>query len=94
MPSMRPSVQRLTDLGVVAAIAAGISVASQSWSGFNSPDSEFYASLALFGSDITDERSNPRTPGRDWDTSPPCEPSSRSSDRGWVSRCGVAYSSR
>ena len=59
MPSMRPSVQRLTDLGVVAAIAAGISVASQSWSGFNSPDSEFYASLALFGSDITDRAFEP-----------------------------------
>ncbi|MED5345818.1 MAG: hypothetical protein VX616_06555, partial [Actinomycetota bacterium] len=56
---MRPSVQRLTDLGVVAAIAAGISVASQSWSGFNSPDSEFYASLALFGSDITDRAFEP-----------------------------------
>ncbi len=59
MPSMRPSVQRLTDLGVVAVIAAGISVASQSWSGFNSPDSEFYASLALFGSDITDRAFEP-----------------------------------
>jgi len=56
---MRPSVQRLTDLGVVAAIAAGISVASQSWSGFNSPDSEFYASLALFGSDVTDRAFEP-----------------------------------
>jgi len=59
VPSMRPSVQRLTDLGVVAAIAAGISVASQSWSGFNSPDSEFYASLALFGSDVTDRAFEP-----------------------------------
>ena len=59
MPSMRPSVQRFTDLGVVAAIAAGISVASQSWSGFNSPDSEFYASLALFGSDVTDRALEP-----------------------------------
>ena len=56
---MRPSARRLTDLGVVAAMAAGISVASQSWSGFNSPDSEFYASLALFSSDVTDRAFEP-----------------------------------
>ncbi len=32
---------------------------SRQWAGFNSPDSEFYASLALFGSDVTDRALEP-----------------------------------
>ncbi|NQW71694.1 MAG: hypothetical protein HQ453_03110, partial [Actinobacteria bacterium] len=32
---------------------------SRQWAGFNSPDSEFYASLALFGSDVTDRAIEP-----------------------------------
>ena len=47
------------------AIILGISVfsaflsGSRQWAGFNSPDSEFYASLALFGSDVTDRALEP-----------------------------------
>ena len=47
------------------AIILGISVfsaflsGSRQWAGFNSPDSEFYASLALFGSDVTDRAIEP-----------------------------------
>ena len=59
MPSMHPAVQRLVDLGVVAGITVCIGGVSQRWSGFNSPDSEFYASLALFGSDVTDRAFEP-----------------------------------
>ena len=46
-------------------IILGISVfsaffsGSRQWAGFNSPDSEFYASLALFGSDVTDRAIEP-----------------------------------
>jgi hypothetical protein len=46
-------------------IIAGLSVfsaflsGSRQWAGFNSPDSEFYASLALFGSDVTDRAIEP-----------------------------------
>ncbi|MSW43535.1 MAG: hypothetical protein F2836_02075, partial [Actinobacteria bacterium] len=32
---------------------------SRTWAGFNSPDSEFYASLAIFGSDVTDRALEP-----------------------------------
>lgn len=47
-------------MGLIALVTAGIAVLSgaQSWTGFNSPDSEFYASLALFGDDVT-SRSEP-----------------------------------
>ena len=36
-----------------------ISLVSQRWPGFNSPDSEFYASLSLFGSDVVDRAVEP-----------------------------------
>ena len=49
----------LASLAIVAAITAGITLVSQRWTGFNSPDSEFYASLALFGSDVTDRALEP-----------------------------------
>ncbi len=35
-------------------ITAAAALISQRWTGVNSPDSEFYASLALFGSDVAD----------------------------------------
>lgn len=38
----------------MALITIFAALVSQRWTGFNSPDSEFYASLALFGSDVTD----------------------------------------
>ena len=59
MPSMRPAVRRLVDLGLVAGITAFVGGVSQRWAGFNSPDSEFYATLALFGSDVTDRAIEP-----------------------------------
>jgi len=39
-------------------ISLGAGFSSQRWTGFNSPDSEFYASLALFGDEVT-SRSEP-----------------------------------
>jgi hypothetical protein len=52
---------RLLDVGLIAAITVGAGVlsGSQRWTGFNSPDSEFYASLALFGSDVADRALEP-----------------------------------
>lgn len=47
------------NVGIVAALTAAISLLSQRWTGFNSPDSEFYASLALFGSDVADRALDP-----------------------------------
>lgn len=44
---------------IPAAVVAVISLLSQRWTGFNSPDSEFYASLALFGSDVADRALDP-----------------------------------
>lgn len=46
--------ERWADVLTVSVITAFVSLVSQRWSGFNSPDSEFYASLALFGSEVTD----------------------------------------
>jgi len=50
----------LVDLGLIALVTAFIAFlsGSQRWTGFNSPDSEFYATLALFGDDVT-SRSEP-----------------------------------
>ena len=49
------------DVPVVLAIAAFSAFASgsRSWAGFNSPDSEFYASLALYGHEVTDRAVEP-----------------------------------
>jgi len=46
--------ERWVDISIVASITALVALVSQRWTGFNSPDSEFYASLALFGSEVTD----------------------------------------
>lgn len=48
------------DAALIAVITAAIAFLSgaQRWTGFNSPDSEFYASLALFGDEVT-SRSEP-----------------------------------
>ena len=51
--------QRRLDIALFVAITAAIALVSQRWTGFNSPDSEFYASLALFGSDVTDRAVEP-----------------------------------
>lgn len=50
-------------LGPEAAVIVGITVAiglvSQRWTGLDTPDSGFYASLALFGSEVTDRAPEP-----------------------------------
>jgi len=51
--------ERWVDIGVVAAITAFVALVSRRWTGFNSPDSEFYASLALFGSEVADRSVEP-----------------------------------
>lgn len=51
--------ERWIDIAAVAAITALVALASRRWTGFNSPDSEFYASLALFGSEVTDRAIEP-----------------------------------
>ena len=50
---------RTVDAMIVVLIAAGAAVSSQSWTGFNTPDSEFYATLALHGSDVADRALDP-----------------------------------
>jgi len=52
-------VRRWIDPAAVAVISLGAWVVSRPWPGFNSPDSEFYASLALFGSEVTDRALEP-----------------------------------
>jgi len=59
VPSMRPAVRRIVDVAVTAGITGFVGSVSQRWTGFNSPDSEFYATLALFGSDVTDRAVEP-----------------------------------
>jgi len=55
---MRPT-GRWVDLAIISGITALAASVSQSWPGFNSPDSEFYASLALHGSDVADRAIEP-----------------------------------
>ncbi len=52
---------RVVDAAVIIAISvfSAFLSGSRQWAGFNSPDSEFYASLALFGSDVTDRALEP-----------------------------------
>ncbi len=45
---------RLADALLITAITAFTAVASQRWAGLDTPDSSFYASLGLFGDDVTD----------------------------------------
>ena len=42
-----------------ALVSAFIVLVTQTWTGFNSPDSEFYASFALYGSDVADRAVEP-----------------------------------
>ncbi|HEY7823527.1 MAG TPA: hypothetical protein VIG24_11855 [Acidimicrobiia bacterium] len=51
--------ERWIDVLGVVAISAFVALFSRRWTGFNSPDSEFYASLALFGSEVTDRAIEP-----------------------------------
>ena len=51
--------ERWIDIAAVAGITAFVALVSRRWTGFNSPDSEFYASLALFGSEVTDRAIEP-----------------------------------
>ncbi len=44
---------------LIAAVSIGAWLVGRPWAGFNSPDSEFYASLALFGSDVADRSLDP-----------------------------------
>ena len=55
------AVTRVVDAAVIIAISvfSAFLSGSRQWAGFNSPDSEFYASLALFGSDVTDRALEP-----------------------------------
>ena len=57
MPCVKPG--RWIDAAAVAAVTAFVALVSRRWTGFNSPDSEFYASLALFGSEVTDRAIEP-----------------------------------
>lgn len=51
----------MLDLLLATGVAAlsGFFSGSRTWAGFNSPDSEFYATLALFGHDVTDRAIEP-----------------------------------
>lgn len=44
----------IPDLALIAAITAAVLAVSQPWTGLDTPDSGFYASLAAFGSEVTD----------------------------------------
>lgn len=46
--------RRLTEPFVVVAIWASVGLGAQRWAGLDTPDSSFYASLGLFGSEVTD----------------------------------------
>ena len=56
---MKRGRERWAAIAAVVIITAFIAVISPRWTGFNSPDSEFYASLALFGSEVTDRAYEP-----------------------------------
>lgn len=51
---------RLRDLGSITVVSAAVGLAStaQHWTGLDTPDSEFYATLGFFGDDVSD-RGNP-----------------------------------
>ena len=51
----KPSLKRfLPDLVSVAAIWIGVTLLTQRWAGLDTPDSSFYTSLGLFGSEVSD----------------------------------------
>lgn len=45
---------RVRDAALVLTIAVSISLVAQRWTGLDTPDSSFYASLGLYGSEVTD----------------------------------------
>ena len=47
-------------------VAVGIYVLSQQWSGLDTPDSEFYASLVIFTDAVTDRAPIDSTTGPVW----------------------------
>ena len=51
---MRSWRTRLVDPAIVAAITVFTALVSQRWAGLDTPDSSFYASLGLFGDEVTD----------------------------------------
>jgi len=53
------STSRWIDAAIIAVVTFIIASLSRRWPGFNSPDSEFYASLALYGSDVVDRAIEP-----------------------------------
>lgn len=50
---------RWVDAAVIVGVSAFAAAVSQRWPGFNSPDSEFYASMALHGSAVVDRAIEP-----------------------------------
>ncbi len=60
-PSTRGRPARLADAAAAAGVWAFVSFGStaQRWTGLDTPDSEFYATLGLFGHDVTDRAAYP-----------------------------------
>ena len=55
MPPLAPRVRdAASSVGIVLAIAAGLAFGAQRWAGVDTPDSSFYATLSLFGDEVTD----------------------------------------
>jgi len=61
VPGANARKSRLIDGGLILGISvvAAFLSGAQRWTGFNSPDSEFYASLALFGDDVAGRAIDP-----------------------------------
>lgn len=59
-PATAPTrARRWLDPALVGVISLFAWFAGRPWAGFNTPDSEFYATLALFGSDVADRSLDP-----------------------------------
>lgn len=60
-PPLRGRSARLADTAAVVAVWAFVAFAStaQRWTGLDTPDSEFYATLGLFGHEVTDRAAYP-----------------------------------
>lgn len=52
--NLKKAKYKLPDLGIIVAITVFFGLISQRWTGLDTPDSSFYLSLGLFGSEITD----------------------------------------
>jgi hypothetical protein len=57
--ALRPAGSPALDALIVLAISLFAALVSRPWTGFTSPDSEFYATLALHGSDVADRALDP-----------------------------------